>query len=163
MPGDQDAPTPPSFDLDDLNKRMDNWSEDSEARAKAQRKEFYDALFKTAEENFERSVQEMKKLLQEERKKQKESQQKQDEAIFERQVKEISSETSDESDANKHIGERVDTQRTEPIPEASAVAAPAKPISELHSPPKRFQPSSPKQVCTQQEVTEKIKESNLFA
>ena len=154
MPGDQDVPIPPSFDLDALNKRMDDFSKELEARSKAQRKEFYDALFKAAEENVARSTQEMKKSLQESRKKLYEAQQKQNEAI---------SEKGRNSNANKHTGERVDIQKIEPIPEASAVATPAKPVPELRSPPENFQPSSPKQVCSKQEVTEKINESNLFA
>jgi hypothetical protein len=106
--------------------------------------------------------------------------------LHQRQVKKISLEDSDHSDANKRTSERVDTKITEPIPEASAIVLcshgkvecrvpvsseesektitiPATPFSELRSPPENFQPSSPKQVRSQQEVTKKIKESNLFA
>jgi hypothetical protein len=83
--------------------------------------------------------------------------------IRQKKDKEISFEDSDHSDANKHTSERVHTTRTKPIPEASALATPAKLISELRSPSENFQPSSPKRVCSQQEVANKIKESNLFA
>ena len=81
--------------------------------------------------------------------------------LHQKQVEKFSSETSDHSDANKHTGKRVEINK--PIPEASAVVTPAKPISELRSPLENFQPASPKHVHSQQKGSEKTKDSNLFA
>jgi hypothetical protein len=165
-----DAPPSPSSESSAWDKRIDEAIQRFEAAMQTRAVEVQQACQKASDETSA-AFKLLKEVVSE---------------VHQKQVEKISSETSDHSDANKHTSEQVDSARTKPTLEASAavlcsrckvecgvpvsyeefektLATPAKPFSELRSPPENFQPSSPKHIRSQLEVTKKIWESNLFA
>lgn len=169
MPKNSDTPPSPPSDSSTWSKRIDEAIQRFEVAMQTQKEEVQQAFQKASKETST-ALQLLKECNSE---------------VHQKQIEGIHSKMADHSDANKRTSEWVDTKRTKPTSEATTVVlfsrckvecgipvnyeefektltTPAKPISELRSPPKNFQPSSPKRVCSQQEIADKTKYSNLF-